>query len=272
MRNLPSLPGPRLIPFPPQLSGPIPQLEAARQASREQSAPIPVQAVPAAHALAHDARNALTALRLIGSLLDAPGVLPARHTHLAVELQAVEQTLSELVERFAALGGTPHLAPRMHENQGSMDASEALQRCLPLLRAAAGLRTVVHASAQKDLPPLRLSDEDLRRVLTNLVKNASEAMPEGGTVTITARRALSLTSPAVLVHIGDDGPGIPAFALGQIFQPGFSSKASGPAPRGLGLSIVRELVEAAGGTVKVASRRRRGTTFELRIPCREKAR
>ena len=141
-----------------------------------------------------------------------------------------------------------------------------------MLQAAAGSRAVVHASAESNLLPLTLEDDQLLRVLTNLVKNAGEAMVDGGTVRITARRALSLTRPAVLIHVSDDGVGIPNFALEQIFEPGFSSKSCGAEPVGLGLAIVRELVEDAGGKVRVASRRGRGTTFELRIPCRKSGR
>ena len=80
-------------------------------------------------------------------------------------------------------------------------------------------------------------------------------MPTGGTVTITARRALSQSAPAVLIHVSDNGPGIPSLALGRIFEPGFSSKNNGSVC-GLGLAIVRQLVEASGGEVRVASTRR----------------
>jgi signal transduction histidine kinase len=95
-------------------------------------------------------------------------------------------------------------------------------------------------------------------------------MPAGGMIHITARRALSRTSPAILIQISDNGPGIPAHVLPRIFEPGFSSKGplgNAGQPSGLGLAIVRELVESCGGGVQVASSRHRGTTFELRIPC-----
>jgi hypothetical protein len=146
----------------------------------------------------------------------------------------------------------------------------AMRACLGGLRAASGLGVTVHVSAESGLPALALDDRSLEKVLRHMVKNAAEAMPDGGAVHIVARRALSRTHPAVLLHVSDDGCGIPAYALEHIFKPGFSSKraARGWGERcGLGLAVVRDLVQGVGGTVEVASTRRRGTTFELRIPC-----
>ena len=148
---------------------------------------------------------------------------------------------------------------------------DALHACLGTLRATAGAGVAVHISAESGLPPLALDDRSLERVLLQLVKNASEAMPIGGAVHIVARRALSRSTPAVLIHVSDDGPGIPVLALEHIFKPGFSSRRDARGwgePCGLGLAIVNELVRSVEGSIEVASRRRRGTTFELRIPSR----
>ncbi len=146
---------------------------------------------------------------------------------------------------------------------------DALHACRGVLRAASGSGVAVHVSAESGLPAVALDDESLERVLLQLVKNAAEAMPGGGAVHIMARRALSRSTPAVLVHISDDGHGIAALALEHIFKPGFSSRRSTRGwseSCGLGLTVVRDLVQSVGGSIEVASRRRRGTTFELRLP------
>ncbi len=218
-------------------------------------------------ALAHDARNALTSLQLLSGLLGEPGVLQPGHAHLASDLLAIGQTLNELISSFENLGRKSKKPLETGDKGHTRSAGDAVKDCARLLQTIAGSKTMVHVSSESNLPPLRIGPDALSRVLTNLVKNASEAMPDGGTVRILVRRALSLTSPAVLIHVSDDGPGIPAHALGQVFQPGFSSKQGIPEACGLGLAIVKQLVEAAGGKVRVASTRRRGTTFELRLPC-----
>ena len=254
--------GNRLLHFPASLQQQTPALPAPAPAATGRK-------LTPALALLHDARNALASLYLLSGLLREPGVLAPSHAHFAEDLDQVTGMLGGLLQGFAP-GGTPETeapaAPR------ARTAGEALQGCAGLLQAVGGTRVAVHVSAESNLPPLRIEDGALARVLTNLVKNAAEAMT-GGSVTITARRALGRTHKAVLVHVSDDGPGIPAHALPSIFEPGFSSKPQrgGPdtaEPCGLGLAIVRELVEASGGAVRVASTRRRGTTFELRLPCR----
>ena len=293
-QNHPVTSSPKLLPFlrsAPALPAPLLPAMAVRlvrPALVEEAPSLPMLS-PAA-ALAHDARNALTSLHLLSGLLAEPGVLAAGHTHYAADLQSVTHALTGLVSRFATLGADipadqpPHgkaLRPTAVPAPGvqgsaaqrekrSPSAGEALEACTRLLRIVAGSRVEVHVSSENALPPLAIGDDVLSRVLVNLVKNASEAMPAGGAVHILARRALSQTAPAVLVHISDNGPGIPAHALGQVFEPGFSSKraiSNAAEPCGLGLAIVRELVESAGGTVRVASTRRRGTTFELKLPC-----
>ena len=247
--------------------------------------PISLPTLSPSAALAHDARNALTSLALLSGLLGEPGVLAAGHTHYAADLHSVTCMLTGLLNRFASLAldtapdapadpssdlSQPGAAGETAMEQQPKSAGAAIEHCARLLRIVAGSAVEVHVSAEKNLPPLAIGEEALSRVLTNLVKNASEAMPGGGQVHITARRALSRTTPAVLVHVSDNGPGIPAHALGRIFEPGFSSKRAVAAvgePCGLGLAIVRNLVESSGGQVRVASTRRRGTTFELRLPC-----
>ncbi len=200
---------------------------------------------------------------MIAGLLGEPGVLAATQQHYAADIERVAQALGSLIERLAGSGRAAAVAPT------KISASHAVEQCAGVLKAVAGPGVQVYVSAESQLPPLVLGADALERVLVNLVKNAGEAMPGGGVVRVTARRALSSSAPAVLVHVSDNGPGIAPLALSRIFEPGFSSKRrqSATEPCGLGLAIVRELVEAAGGAIEVASTRRRGTTFELRIPC-----
>lgn len=236
------------------------------EAGRGNSRALPVLA-PAA-ALAHDARNALTTLIMIAGLLGEPGVPAGTQQHYAADIERVAQALGSLIERLADSGrGITVASPDVSIRTG---ASQTVEQCAGILKAVAGPVVQVYVSAESQLPPLALGADALERVLVNLVKNAGEAMPGGGVVRVTARRALSRSAPAVLVHVSDNGPGIAPLALSRIFEPGFSSKRSRQSAAescGLGLAIVRELVEAAGGAIEVASTRRRGTTFELRLPC-----
>lgn len=116
-----------------------------------------------------------------------------------------------------------------------------------------------------DLPdePLvvRGSDGELQQVVTNLALNAIDAMPHGGTLTVTGRT----TSRWAEVVVADTGEGIEAESIDRIFEPFYSTKV-GRGGTGLGLSISHDIVRRHGGTVDVDSEPGRGTRFIVRLP------
>jgi signal transduction histidine kinase len=104
---------------------------------------------------------------------------------------------------------------------------------------------------------------DWERVFMNLFLNAAQAMKEtGGTITVEAERK----DGDVVVSVADDGPGIPAALLGKIFLSRVSTKSK---QGGLGLHIVRSLVETNGGTVSAANREEGGAVFRMTLPAIE---
>ena len=106
---------------------------------------------------------------------------------------------------------------------------------------------------------VEVDGDQVGQVVLNVVMNAVEAMPAGGTLTIR----LASTPDGVLCSIGDTGIGIPPENLEKIFQPLFTTKARGI---GLGLAVCRRLAEANGGSLKVESRVGSGSTFTLTFP------
>ncbi len=264
-----------LLPFSRRETPSIAREIRALQPARVLSSPGAPRELSRPELLAHDARNALTSLELIAGLVAEPGVLAPAYSQCGKDLVSVALVLRELVGELAngsaapagALSGKGEVGKRAFRKAQS--AGAYLQGCTGMLRALAGTKVELYVSTESALPVLAVSEESLTRVLMNLVKNSSEAMPNGGVIHITARRGLSRTAPSVLIHVADTGDGIPAHALDQIFRPGFSSKrtAADSEERGLGLAIVREIIEGAGGEIRVASTIRKGTTFELKIPC-----
>jgi len=110
-----------------------------------------------------------------------------------------------------------------------------------------------------ELSNVKLDPALFRRVLTNLILNAVQAMPKGGKLTITGSRGVE----SFTVAVQDTGVGIAPENLEKVFKPFFTTKAQG---QGLGLAVCKRLTEAQGGTVEVASRVGKGSTFTLRIP------
>ena len=104
-------------------------------------------------------------------------------------------------------------------------------------------------------------DGGLQHAIVNLIKNAFDAMPRGGTLTITTRS----TQEHVDVDVEDTGAGIPEEIRSRIFEPFFSTKPIHQGS-GLGLIIAKEVVERSGGNIEFASQAGVGTTFRIRVP------
>jgi signal transduction histidine kinase len=110
-----------------------------------------------------------------------------------------------------------------------------------------------------DLPPVHLDRDLFELCLLNLMLNAEQAMPDGGTLTLMS----SCDGDSVCLDVIDTGQGIPPEQLSKLFRPFHTTKASG---HGLGLATTRKIVLAHRGTISVQSEPGRGTKFTIRLP------
>jgi CheY-like chemotaxis protein/anti-sigma regulatory factor (Ser/Thr protein kinase) len=120
----------------------------------------------------------------------------------------------------------------------------------------------VRAQLPADLPPLVGSGEIWVEILTELVENGLEATPGGGVVTL---RAEAVTDGRVRVAVEDNGRGIGPEVLPHVMEPFYTSRG-GVGAEGLGLAMVASMVEAVGGTMRLASKPGEGTTVEMEVP------
>lgn len=230
------------------------------------------------HTIAHDARNVVAALELCCDLLAEPGVLAEGHQGFAAELRAVASTSSALVEQLTVLSASGPLYERGVEKSlmrsPSIDDLAGVVRQLKRpLAALAGEKVSLEMECLSCFGRVRLSHEDMTRILINLTRNAAEAMPRGGRIRVTVQQGdggsffdCAIPARTVLLCVQDSGPGIPREQFGRIFDSGFSTKEHGAANRGLGLSIVRRLAEAAGGSVRATAAPGGGARFEVKLP------
>jgi signal transduction histidine kinase len=162
-----------------------------------------------------------------------------------------------------------------------------------LLAALAGPSIVLTVQAHGGARPVRLTGEDLTRVLVNLVKNSAEAMPAGGRIHIglretnlteTGPREISPTgqpaadAPAgLLLTVEDNGPGIPAINVETVFASGYTTHGLSEASNGyrvlnhhgLGLAISRSIVEGAGGRITAGNQLEGGACVSIVLPLRD---
>jgi signal transduction histidine kinase len=253
-------------------------------------------------AVAHDTRNMVTALELYCDLLEEPGVLTPAFHHYASELKLVATSSHRLVEKLLALdlrlGPVADLS--RHVGAGWLAAARdaGLQDqargwdLMPaglidnlagevlasrnLLTALAGPAIALTVDAVGGAQPVRMSGEDLTRILVNLVRNAAEAMPGGGRIQIGLREASAATGAtrSLTLTVEDNGRGIPGNALEKIFESGYTTSITEnglPASHhGLGLAITRSIVEAAGGHIQAFRREPAGVRFEIELPIRSR--
>jgi PAS domain S-box-containing protein len=160
--------------------------------------------------------------------------------------------LGALLNDFRSLARKPrlHVAP--------VDLGALVDEALKTLSSEAESSGVeVAKEVPADLPVLIADSERLKQVFLNLFKNAIEAMPSGGKLTVSAL----IQERYIIVNIADTGSGIPEGI--DIFQPFMTTKEHGT---GVGMAVVRELLSAHGGTISYRSRQGEGTMFEIKLP------
>jgi len=142
--------------------------------------------------------------------------------------------------------------------------NQVIQKTIELLRPELENRGLhVKTKTSRHLPTTPIDAQQIQQVLVNLVKNASQAMTKGGTLTIQTGE----TSEGVWVSVADTGGGIPQEQINRIFEPFYTTKKKGS---GLGLMIVQRIVRAHGGRIELESQVGRGTTFRIWLPLHER--
>jgi two-component system NtrC family sensor kinase len=120
-------------------------------------------------------------------------------------------------------------------------------------------RVQVRAQLQPDLAPIAAMPDQLTQVFLNLIINAVEAMPEGGTLTIVSTRS----DRRLAIEVQDTGPGLTPDETARIFEPFYTTKAGGT---GLGLAVSYGIIQQHGGRLEVHSAPGQGTTFTVLLP------
>jgi len=203
--------------------------------------------------VAHEVRNPLGVIfNSLGSLRRL--VRPVGDAKLLLDIvQEEAERLNRIVGDLLdfARPSTPDVRP---EELGRLAEDAVAAAVLPL----AGRIEVVR-ELDPALPPVAVDARLVRQAVLNVAVNAVQAMSRGGRLTVRSRR----DGDAAVLEIVDTGEGIPEEVRERIFEPFFTTKASGT---GLGLAVVRRIVEGHGGEIQVRSAPGEGTTFALRFP------
>jgi signal transduction histidine kinase len=212
-----------------------------------------------ARQVAHDIKNPLTPIQLNAEHLrrvhEDRGAPLGRVLDECVDnvLNQV-RLLRQIAGEFSSFASSPTARPAP-ESLGAVIAD-----VVEAYRTGLKGRVEIVVDVPASLPPVLIDKAVLSRALTNIIENALHAMPGGGALRISAQPH---DGRAVELAIADSGVGMDRAALERIFEPYFSTRASGT---GLGLTIAKRNVELNGGTIAVESERGQGTTVRITLP------
>jgi two-component system, NtrC family, sensor kinase len=215
----------------------------------------------------HEVRNPLSSLALNVEMLEEE--LEQRHAgeEASVLLTAIKlevERLTQLTEKYLSLARRSR--PDFQEEDLGSVVSEAVASAHAELREQ---EIESQLEIEEGLPAASLDEAQIRQVMLNLIRNAREAMVEGGELVVGVR-ALGAPQPEqtpemLEISVADSGGGMDEQTREHLFEPFFTTKRNG---NGLGLAITQEIVEAHGGKIRCERRQPRGTRFVIELPVR----
>lgn len=228
--------------------------EARRAQRREASMLRALAAIgESASILAHEIKNPITSINLaLRSMATALG---------EDERLALDDLLARLRKLERTMRRTLSFARPLELNRCAAPAERVLREALEQLRPEAEERRIqLSCQVAGDLPDLLADEGHLEEALVNLVRNALDAVSDGGQVRATAELD---EDGDVVLSIEDDGPGVPESIRGNLFDPFITTKAEGT---GVGLALTRKVVEDHGGWIEVAEGDLGGACFRMGLP------
>jgi signal transduction histidine kinase len=218
-----------------------------------------------ARQVAHDIKNPLTPIQLSAEHAQRVNIdrgrplSPALDECVSAILHQVA-LLRQIASEFSSFASSPTARPE------PTSLPTLLEEVVSPYRTALAGRVRLTLDAPSDLPGVMLDRNLFARAVTNVIENALHAMPGGGALTIRARSSEPGAAGHVIVEVMDTGVGMDAEAVSRIFEPYFSTKATGT---GLGLTIAKRNIELTGGTIEVSSAKGVGTTVTITLPAAE---
>ncbi len=212
--------------------------------------------------LAHEIRNPLSSITLNIELvrdevetLTAPSPPAGREARtLLSSIDSEVRRIQRVTEDYLQFARLPKLRREQVLLQDLL--TQGLSFMGSLFEAAA---IKVETTLPADLPPMHVDESQLWQALLNLIRNAIEAMPQGGTLRIEA----AMADREVLLRVADTGKGMTPEERSKIFKPFFSTKAGGT---GLGLPLTQQIVDEHGGRIECTSTAGKGTVFTIHLP------
>jgi signal transduction histidine kinase len=207
--------------------------------------------------MAHEVRNPLTAIRSTVQYLANDFAHGSEQQHLAEALLDEVDRLDQLV------GGLVALARPADSSIENVQVDEEILACVSFVEARGRSQGItLRTDLQDGIQKASCNSAELRQVLLNVIMNALQAMPEGGTLSIKASTVES-DSGRILIEVTDEGVGIPPDLRHRVFEPFFTTKQGGT---GLGLAICSNIIRRYNGEIWIDPAEGGGTAVRIALP------
>ena len=206
--------------------------------------------------VAHEIKNPLAIAQNTCDLL--PRLGPEEEKERDETLRIMREAIRRINDRVGSLLDFARPAQHLVEQ---LDAAEVLEQLLDLETKHAEHLGILIERHFEPVPAVRINRDMLKDIYLNIIRNAFQAMPQGGRLQVSARPE----QKGVAIEICDTGTGIDSTQISRIFEPFFSTKAPGEGT-GLGLAIAQRQLREIGGHIEVTSRVGKGTCFALLLP------
>lgn len=211
--------------------------------------------------IAHEIRNPLTSVKLnIQKVLQSDSLEEIERDHLSISQEGIghiENFIKEL------LNFTRVYEPNLNNFAVEQIIDESVKMIVDFLE----LKSIrLEKNFKGEIPVVYVDGDKLRQVFLNILRNACEAVDDGGKISVSLFSAKDETGKKVKVEISDNGCGIQEKDWENIFEPFYTTKSSGI---GLGLANARKIIEQHQGSIRVKRKEGKGACFEIIIPCGE---
>lgn len=207
--------------------------------------------------VAHELNNPLATILLYADILRREAALDPQHQ------TDLETVINETLRCKQIVSGLLNFARQTQVNAQPTALNDLIQQLIKIEKRHPRYEMInFNLELDTALPVVELDAAQLREVLLNLIHNAADAMPDGGTITI---RTAAKPDGMITIEVQDDGIGIPPEHLSKLFTPFFTTKPVGKGT-GLGLAIVYGIVKMHRGQINIQSQVGYGTTFTISLP------
>jgi len=210
-------------------------------------------AVELARAVAHNLRNPLASIRVSAEMLHAGAATAQDYAEHCVDITASVDRADRWITELVRVSQASSLLSEV------VSPSPVIRACLEEMTPEMNRRGIRWTLQADDAPGIQAHTAMLRQILISILANATDVMPDGGEISVRWQ----VESPALKLQITDTGPGIREDVRQALFRPFFSTKSGG---LGIGLALVKRMVEQWGGSIALSRAPLKGTCVELTLP------